>query len=267
MACDQIAALHVMHPRADSPLMPFQRAKRPQSINSDPATRLTSVSPTRMTFSLKEWTSPASRTNQVREPKKTPATSIRPETGWPTMCLTPMTANAAAKAKSVRGLVNTSRAVEKKVHVWLPGAFIPLSASEWGRKAAYPIASRMIPPTRRIQYCSRGNEVGDERDPEGCDDAADHITGCSAHPDHKAVPRTVFERAPDSADADRSNRRRQRKPNDSTLHKIHEVHAVESPELVCLPVRVIDDRGREVQECGNSAQVRETGSDLLAVQQ
>ena len=45
-----------------------------------------------------------------------------------------------------------------------------------------------------------------------------------------------------------------------------------SPELnlgraFCLPLRVIHDRGREVQEYGNSAQVREPGSDLLAVQQ
>ena len=64
-----------------------------------------------------------------------------------------------------------------------------------------------------------GNEVGDERDPEGRDDAVDHITGCRAHPDHKAVPRTVFQRTPDAEDADRSNRRRQRKPNDSTLQQ------------------------------------------------
>ena len=34
-----------------------------------------------------------------------------------------------------------------------------------------------------------------------------------------------------------------------------------------LPARVIHDRGREVQEYGNCAQVREPGSDLPAVQQ
>ncbi len=76
----------------------------------------------------------------------------------------------------------------------------------------------MIPPTRRIQVPFEGNEVRNERDAEGRDDAVDHITGCRAHPDHKAVARTVFQRAPDAEDADRSNRRRQRKPNDNTLH-------------------------------------------------
>ena len=34
-----------------------------------------------------------------------------------------------------------------------------------------------------------------------------------------------------------------------------------------LPARVVHDRGRKVQECGNCAQVREPGPDLLTVQQ
>jgi len=77
-----------------------------------------------------------------------------------------------------------------------------------------------------------GNEVGDERDPEGRDHAVDHITGSCAHPDNQAVPRPVFQRAPDAEDADRSNRRRERKPNDRTLHEIYEVHAVRSSDIV-----------------------------------
>src|SRR5664279_2028590 len=76
-----------------------------------------------------------------------------------------------------------------------------------------------------------GNEVGDARDPKGCDDAVDHITGCSAHPDHKAAPRAVFHRLADAEDADRSNRHRKRKPNDSTLHKMHDIHVIGSPDI------------------------------------
>ncbi len=80
-----------------------------------------------------------------------------------------------------------------------------------------------------------GNEVRDERDPEGRDDAVDHITACSAHPDHKAVPRTVFQRTPDAKDANRSNRRRERKPNNITLYKIHEIHAIGSSDISRIP--------------------------------
>ena len=123
------------------------------------------------------------------------------------------------KAKSVRGLVNTSRAVEKKVHVWPRGASTALSASGWARKAQYPMHEQDDPANEADPVLFEGNEVGDERDPEGRDNAVDHITGGGAHPDHKAVPRTVFQRAPDAEDADRSNRRRQRKPDDSTLQK------------------------------------------------
>jgi hypothetical protein len=68
------------------------------------------------------------------------------------------------------------------------------------------------------------NEVRDERDPEGGDDAVDHVAQCSAHRDHQPVPDTVFQRTPDADDANRPDRCRERKPNDRTLQKIRRIH-------------------------------------------
>ena len=112
-----------------------------------------------------------------------------------------------------------------------------------------------------------GNEVRDERDPE----AATILLTIS----QKAAltPITRPYRAPCS-----SVRRTQRMPtgpigaaseNPMTAPSRKYMRFMRLDRLTWsgLSSRVIHDRGREVQECGNCAQVREPGSDLLAVQQ